>query len=88
LQKVPITLVMSALPSISISGSPIGWISVKLILGTSTKICRETQNLVKIGQEYQALHMKTHLHFIVHGDINSHTNAFLCNTKYLYIGDM
>jgi hypothetical protein len=79
---------MSALPSISVSRSPIEWISVKLILGTSIKICQETPNLVKIRQKYQALHMKMHIHFIVSGDINSHTNAFLCNTKYFYIGDM
>jgi hypothetical protein len=38
--------------------------------------------------KYQALCMKTHTHFIVPGDINSRTNAFLCNTKYFYIGDV
>jgi len=79
---------MSALPSISISGSPTGWVCVILIFGTSTKICRETPDLVKIRQKYQALRKKTYIHFIVSGDTNSHINAFLCNTKYFYIGDM
>jgi len=30
-----------------------------LMLGTFKKICRETPNLVKIGQKYRALYMKT-----------------------------
>ena len=65
-----------------------GWISMKPILGTSTKICQETPNLVKIRQKYQAFHMKTHIYFIVPGDINTPKNSFLCNTQYFYIGEM
>jgi len=38
-------------------------------LETSKKICQENQNLVKIGQKYRALCVKTSLSFIVDGDI-------------------
>ena len=32
-------------------------------------ICREIPNLVKIGQKYQALYMKSQVRFIVAGNI-------------------
>jgi hypothetical protein len=41
------------------------------------KICREYPNLIKIGQEYGALHMKTLAPFIAAGDIISTRNNFL-----------
>jgi hypothetical protein len=34
------------------------------------KICRETPDLVKIGQKYWPLHMKIAVHFIVSGEVN------------------
>jgi len=35
------------------------------------KICCENRNLVTIGPNYQELHMKIYVHFIVTDDINS-----------------
>jgi hypothetical protein len=34
-------------------------------------VCQETPNLIKIGQKYVALYMKTFIHLIVAGDRNS-----------------
>jgi hypothetical protein len=43
-----------------------------MILGTSIKICLHNPDLVKIGQKYRALHMKTHVYFLATGDITRH----------------
>jgi len=43
----------------SISAATRDGLSWNLILGTSMKVCRETPNSVKIGQNYWAVHMKT-----------------------------
>jgi len=34
-------------------------------------VCQETPNLVKTGQKYVALYMKSYIHFIVARDVNS-----------------
>ena len=38
---------------------PSDWFSLSLILGTSVKICRGNPNLVKMGEKYRSLYMKT-----------------------------
>jgi hypothetical protein len=48
-----------------ISEAPIGRIFMKLDIGNFTKICRETPDLVKIGQKYRALYTKTLNTFLV-----------------------
>jgi hypothetical protein len=35
------------------------------------KICSENPNLIKIGQKYRTLYMKTEVRFIVDGEIKS-----------------
>jgi len=55
--------VLARLPWDSILGN--------LILESLIKLCCETRNLVTTGQNYQELHMKMHIHFIVAGNINS-----------------
>jgi len=35
------------------------------------KICQENQNLVKIGQKYRVIYLKTSVNFIVAGNIKS-----------------
>jgi hypothetical protein len=48
---------MSVRPHVS-TRLPLDGFSWNLILGTSTKICRETPNLVKIWRKYRALYTK------------------------------
>ena len=56
----------------SISSALTGQISVKLyIVGSYEYLTRENSNLVKIWQQYRALHMKTKVPFAVAGDIKS-----------------
>ena len=50
---------LSVCLSTCISAAPTGRIFGKFYTGTFTKICCETPNLVKIGQQYWALYMKT-----------------------------
>ena len=56
--------------SASIGSACTGRIFGKLILGSCMEICQESPNLVKIGQKYSALCMKTEVHIIVVGNIN------------------
>jgi len=53
-----VCLLASLCLSACISAFPIGF-SWNLILGTLWKSVEKIQNLVKIGQKYQALYMKT-----------------------------
>jgi len=50
---------------------PLDSVSWNLILESLIKICCKNRNLVAIGQNYQELHMKIYVHFIVASDINS-----------------
>jgi hypothetical protein len=55
--------------SASISSACTGRIFGKLILGYCMEICQENPNLVKIGQKYWALYLKTEVRIVV-GNIN------------------
>ena len=66
----------SVRPSLYINTAQTGWISVKFDTGCgsgecSWKTCRENPNMFKIGENYQALYVKTELNFIFAGDIKS-----------------
>jgi hypothetical protein len=56
----PIGFVMPVRPSVCMLSVRLllDGFSWNLILKTSTKICRETHNLVKVGQQYRALHIR------------------------------
>ena len=67
---------LSALPCTSICllslQLPIRHIFVEIDTGYFyMKVRQETPNLVKTGQKYVALYMKTYIYFIVVSDINS-----------------
>jgi hypothetical protein len=50
---------------------PLDSISWNLILESLIKLCCENWKFVTIGKNYQELHMKIYVHFIIAGDINS-----------------
>ena len=39
------------------------------------RICRENPDLVKIGLQYRALHVRTQGRFVVTGELNRHKSA-------------
>jgi hypothetical protein len=49
------------------NAAPIGRISMKFYAGDFW----ETPNLVKVGQKYRSLYMKTQVRFVVAGDTHS-----------------
>ena len=53
-------------------------------LGTPTIICRETPNLVKMGQEYGTLYIKTYVSFAVARDLNRHNHIVVQHSVFLY----
>jgi hypothetical protein len=63
-QKVPISFTMSVRLSVClsacISALPTAKIPIKFDIGDLYEISWETANLVKIGQKYEALYMKTY----------------------------
>jgi hypothetical protein len=86
-------LLASSHPSVGLSARPtvqvrlvLGRYPQNLILGTLTNICRETQNLVKIGRKYQALYTNTQIRFILAGDIRVYSlqKHFLQQSIFLY----
>ena len=52
--------------------------------GTPTIICRETPNLVKIGREYRARYVKTHVSFIVAGYLIRHKSIVVRHSALLH----
>ena len=63
--------VMSVRLSACIIAAPSGRIFVKFYICGLVKICGEKPDLVKIGQKYRALYVRTYVRFIVPGDIKS-----------------
>jgi hypothetical protein len=49
--------------------------------------CWGAPNLVKTGQKYRVLHMKTWIHFIVADDINSPEKHFCSTLNIFFIVD-
>jgi hypothetical protein len=60
---------------------PLDGFSWDLILGTFASICRETLNLVKIGQKYRAL-TRGPKYVLLLPATYIHHKTFLCNTQY------
>jgi hypothetical protein len=69
-RKASNSLIMSIRLSTCISTTPTGRISVKLDAGDLYGSLLINPIMVKIGQEYRALYMKTYVCYIVTGDIN------------------
>ena len=67
------TLFLSVRPSVCVNyqSGPTARISVQSIMEIFMKICPGNRNLVKIGQYYWTLYMKTETHFIFFGHIKS-----------------
>jgi hypothetical protein len=62
---------VSVCPHVS-SRLPLDGLLCNLILGTFTKISRQTPNFViYVGQKYRAYHMETEVRFIIAGNRNS-----------------
>jgi hypothetical protein len=71
-------------PHISLRSLSEGFTRNLIKLGTPTIVCRETPNLVKMGQEYRALYFKTYVSFTVARDLTRHNRIVVQHSVFLY----
>jgi hypothetical protein len=73
-------------PYARVSAAFNGWIFVKIEIEDFffTKTCREIRNLIKLGQKYRALHMKTYACFmLLTATYVTHRCQYLLNCRQL-----